>query len=487
MNPIRRIYTPLLVTLVMFTLVFQGFLAGPASTARAATGSTTAAGPIFLPLLRSNSHPARTINAPYFGTDDVLQVHFVEMAIAWFGRVDSTANYTDIRVGYNNTGLTIYLNTFDRRIWWNENPTPAELTKYDSATLYLDLDGNTGGVPTTHAYRFDLQLYWFGDKLDFQAGYWGDGSGWTPLAQPFTAGSSWVGLNAPNSNGDARGWWSSFTIPFSSLGLSGAPAQGSAWGMGLAVHDRDDESGMAIPDQTWPEGLASTRPSTWGRVAFGLPSYTPPNKAPAGTVTIRNKLNGAVVTDAAVGGTIGNLCSGDPNFIWNGWGNANFSSANGFNLQNQSALGDWPCFAKYFLTLPLDSLPRGKAILSAKLTLHEWGGSDPTQAQPSLIQVLSLSDDWNESTLTWNNAPLAMENVGRAWVDPTGWPGWPGIPCVWDVTYAVVKAYNGGQPLRLGMYSADFDMHSGKYFYTSDEEDLNAVGRPTLEVTWAEP
>jgi len=474
----------MLVTLVTLALTFQGFLAQPSFTAQAATSSTTGGGPIFLPILLSTPHPARTINAPFFGANDVS---LAQMAIAWFGRVEATANYTDVRVGYNDAGLTVYLNTFDRRIWWNETPTPADLTKYDSATLYLNLDGNTGGVPSTHSYRFNVQVYWWGDQSKFQAGYRGDGSGWVTFSQPFTGKSSWDGINSPNSNGDARGWWSSFTIPFSSLGLTKAPTQGSVWGMGLAIHDRDDEAGTAISDQTWPGGLASTRPSTWGRLAFGLPSYTPSNKAPAGTITIRNKLNGAVVTDAAVGGTIGNLCPGDANFIWNDWGNANFSGAPGFNLQNQVNLGDWPCFAKYYLTLPLDGVPRGKAILSAKLTLHLWGGSDPTQAQPSLIQVLTLSDDWSESTLTWNNAPLAMENVSQTWVDPTDFPGWPGLSYTWDVTYALVKAYNSGQPLRLAMHSADYYMHSGKYFVSSDEEDWNEVARPTLEVTWAEP
>jgi hypothetical protein len=132
-------------------------------------------------------------------------------------------------------------------------------------------------------------------------------------------------------------------------------------------------------------------------------------------------------------------------------------------------------------------VPRGKAILSAKLTLRLFGGSDITTAKASLIQVLSVSDDWNESTITWNNAPLAMENVSQAWVDPTAWPGDPGIPYTWDVTYAMVKAYNDGQPLRLAMYSADYDMNSGKYFYSSDLDDFMAVYRPTLDVTWATP
>lgn len=38
--------------------------------------------------------------------------------------------------------------------------------------------------------------------------------------------------------------------------------------------------------------------------------------------------------------------------------------------------------------------------------------------QPSYIQVLTVDQDWNENTLTWNNAPLAAENITGTWVDP---------------------------------------------------------------------
>ena len=200
-----------------------------------------------------------------------------------------------------------------------------------------------------------------------------------------------------------------------------------------------------------------------------------------------------MVPDAAVGGTLGNLCPGDPDVIWNQWGDANFAGASGFNLQNQADVADWPCFAKYYVTFPLDTLPPEKAIISATLTLHEWGGSggpeDP-DPQPSLIQVFTLSQDWSESTLTWNNAPLAKENVAAVWVDPLPPPrfvGWPGVPWTWDVSGAAAEAYVSGEPLRLSLYEADAAQHSGKYFSSSDAEDWNAEGRPTLRVHWGDP
>jgi len=36
----------------------------------------------------------------------------------------------------------------------------------------------------------------------------------------------------------------------------------------------------------------------------------------------------------------------------------------------------------------------------------------PGEAQPSWIQVLIASADWREETITWDNAPLAYENIG---------------------------------------------------------------------------
>ena len=38
--------------------------------------------------------------------------------------------------------------------------------------------------------------------------------------------------------------------------------------------------------------------------------------------------------------------------------------------------------------------------------------------EPSYIQVLTVAEDWNEATLTWNNAPMAERNVAGTWVDP---------------------------------------------------------------------
>ena len=77
-----------------------------------------------------------------------------------------------------------------------------------------------------------------------------------------------------------------------------------------------------------------------------------------------------------------------------------------------------------------------------------------------------------------------MENLSRTWVEPTTFPGWPGIPYTWDVSRAMAQAYASGEPLRIAMYSADGAIHSGKYFYASDAD---VAGRPTLQITWGNP
>jgi hypothetical protein len=437
---------------------------------------------------QGQAETVRRVNAPFFsGTVD-----FNQAAIFWFGRVTSIENYADVRVGYNPVNLYIRLDIFDRYLWYDTTPAASELASWDAVSLYINRDGNTGATPSTNAYRLVAQLNKYEDRANYQVAYRGNGSAWSQEPLSFSTLSTWRGNN-PNDRTDDRGWGVTFRIPFASLGLSGPPSAGTIWGLALQLHDRDDAAGTSIPVKLWPEAMTGTQPSTWGQIHFGLPTYTPPPSQPGGTVTIRQGLNGASVPDAGVGGTIGNLCPGDANFIWNQWGSANFAGAPGVNIQSQGTnIADWPCFAKYYLTFPLTALPTGKSIQSATLTLHQWGGSDPGLALPSLLQALTVADSWNENTLTWNNAPLAQENVAQVWADVVedcgviGGTPWPCVARQFDVSRAVAQAYAAGTPLRLAVYEADLEAHSGKYFTTSDEADWNAVGRPTLSVVWGE-
>ena len=295
------------------------------------------------------------------------------------------------------------------------------------------------------------------------------------------------GINNDQNN---RGWWLEYHIPYTSLGLFGPPPQGTIWGLALALHDRDSGTGPMNPDTLWPESFSPAQPVSWGEMRFGLPTYTQPIPViQSGVSVIRNKLNGVIVKDVAVGGQFN--CGADaytPDGYFANWGNLRYADDPYFNVQNQGDMSDWPCFSKVFITFPLTSVPASKVIVSATLTLYHMGnpgvGWEPGPV-PSYIQLLTIDHDWDENTLTWNTAPPARENLGGIWVTPIlETPPYPGIPYTWDVSRAVAEAYAAGEPLRLAIYSADEAYHSGRYFYSSDVEDLNATGRPTLNIGW---
>lgn len=432
------------------------------------------------PARAQDPQPTRRVNAPHFLGD----VPSEQAAIFWFGQVGHTSNYADVRLAYNDEGLNLSLHVIDRRLWYDTTPAAVDLEAWDAATLYLNLGGNMGDVPTPDSYRFVAQLNWWEARADYQSAYQGNGSGWLTVSAPFVTSSGWRG-DALNDDADDQGWWVYFSIPFTSLGLSGPPSAGETWGMAFTAHDRDNAAGAPIPGQTWPENLDGQRPATWGQLVFGLPEFTPPSALPGELVTIRHGLDGVSVIDAHVGGhtTCGQGLWPD---IFANWGAANYAGYEQINVQNQWDVSDWPCFSKYYATFPLDALPAGKTIISATLTMYLFGnaGYSPGDAHPSLIQALSVAEDWNEATLTWNGAPLAQENVAAAWVDPVDfYAEWPGVPIQWDVSRAVAQAYLAQDALRLALYSADGEYHSGKYFYSSDADEL---GRPTLQVLWGE-
>lgn len=455
-----------------------------AVTLFAAPHSPLGGSSVYLPvILKPESLSAsRRVNVPY---DTVTSLP--RRSIFWFGRVDPTNNYADVRVLYDDTKLYVTLHIFDRHTWYDTTPTPSSLTEWDAVSLYLDLDGNSGSAPDSNSYRFVAQLNNPPQPRDnYQVAYRGNGTGWAQAAVPFSSMAGWTGVAVNNNNADDRGWTASFEVPFASLGLGSRPSTGTIWGLSTAVHDRDNQNGSPpIPAQVWPEAALSTQPATWGQMRFGLPEYTSA-AAPQGTTIIKHGVNGANVTDAQVGGYFDCGEPYNPNFF-NGWGDANHynrPNRDQLNVQNQANLGDWPCLSKIYITFPLNQIPTGKEIISAELTMNHFGNSNPAQAQDSLIHILTAGEGWTEQTITWNNAPLAVENFTVTRVAPLpAFPGWPGVPRTWDISRAAAQAYNAGQPLRLVIYATDSAMHSGKYFYSSDA-DLE--GRPTLTVTWGQ-
>jgi hypothetical protein len=499
MNFIKRSILLLLIFVFFLTAPRSGFASSNAPLAPSALEE--AAISVYLPaILRPAPITApvypdtRRVNVPYFET----QVPFSQAAIFWFGKISSSENYADVRVGYTSTALLVRVSVFDRLLWIDRSPTPADLLNWDAVSLMLD----TATVPNQHltptAYRFDAQLSEMAvDRTDRQAAYRGNNGVWQLSNIPFTttSGYRWEssttgGLNNGENN---RGWMLTYEIPFNSLGQAAPPLPGQIWKIGILLADRESETSSVVDLKNWPESISTTFPTTWGEIHFGLADYAAPPIPVAGSTTIREGLNGAVVPDAALGGTIQSFvnfhCPFDPSFIWNEWADVNYGSAPDFSIQNQADLADWPCFSKYYVTFPLEQIPAGKVILDAQLILHQFGGSDPTDAENSLIQILSVREDWNESTITWNNAPLPVENIAQTWVIPTVFPGWPGLAYYWDVSLAAARAYANGEPLRLAVYSADGAIHSGKYFVSSEGGDWDAgqVSRPTLTIQWGNP
>jgi hypothetical protein len=428
----------------------------------------------------AQSPPFRRINVPY------LEGVAFTPAIFWFGQVTPTSNYADVRVYYYNNQVEFFINIIDRLLWYDTAPSGTELAGWDSVSLYLKVDGNSGSSPDANTYQFLSQVNWWENDASWQASYQGNGSGWDSAQIDFTSKSNWRG-NALNDDFEDAGWSVHFTIPFSSLGISDPPSQGAKWGLAVSLHDRDDYTGTPIPDQIWPEWMVPDQPKTWGEMSFGIPEYYYPPSLPAGTTTIRHGLNGVVVEDAHVGG---HTTCGDGTKYFLDWGDTNYSGYDQINIQNQWDIADWGCFSKYYVRFPLDNVPKGQVIISARLTMYLFGnagGGIWGEPPDSYIQVFNIGQTWQESTITWNNAPLAQENITGIWVYPMQEPLiWPGELYTWDVSRAVIEAYADGHPLNLAFYSADGPMHTGKYFSSSDIGDWDEVGRPTLIISWGD-
>jgi hypothetical protein len=435
----------------------------------------------------------RRVNAPYSAGD----VDWAQTAIFWFGQNEHYShvpgrNYTDVRIAYTDQALRVRFTVVDYYLWYQENATLAhDLTQYDAAVVYLDTGFDRSATPQTDDYWFLVGArHWPNENAPaYHRQARGAGAGWdTSWSGEWTDNESmqWWCNPGPNSNecGIDFGWTAILTIPWSTLGLSGPPDEGTLWGLGVQLYDRDDSaaSGLADPEH-WPQTFGVSNPASWAELHFGYADFEPPAAVPEGTTVIRaSSPTDNAVEDAWMGG--GGTCSGGHE----GGSEVNHGDSSDLFVGTETAPTHFPCFSKSYLRFSLDSLPPGKTVLSASLTLHLQGNAgDPGQAQPSWVHLFTVSDPWDEMTIHWNNAPLAQENVAASWVYPvTSFPGWPGIPYHWDATQAVAEAYAESRPLSLALYSADVAQHSSKYLVSSETGDWNAAARPTLNVVWGQ-
>ncbi len=430
------------------------------------------------PTAKAASALVRRINIPYFNNS---AVPFNQTAIFWFGSVSSSDNSVDVRMGYNNSELYVDLHIVDRYVWYDPNAKAPNLTKGDTATVYLSTTQNGSSAPDQNAYKFVAQVDWYQPRTHYQQAYRGNGSTWVASPVAFNAVSGWRGTGF-NGKEDS-GWTMTYHIPFSSLGRSGPPPQGTPWKLGVKVHNQDNASDTPLSLKWWPETENDMVPSSWGALVFGLSTYQAPQTTNNAPYMVRNGLNNQVVTDGMVGGSLG--CYNKGLNRWTGLGGQSYPAATRFNIQNEWDISDWNCFSKFYISFPLTSLPAGQGVVSAKVTLYEFGNSGTKgKAVPSLIQVASVNEGWDPATLAWNNAPLVKENISTTVVNIM--PGaiiYPGQPYSWDVSKALADAYAAGQPLRLVFYSSDSAYNTGKYFFSSTIPDWNATGRPTLQAT----
>lgn len=445
------------------------------------------------PLADAQEGGVRRVNVPYFSGD----IAWAEASIAWFGRVDPRGapgkNYADVRVAYTAEELAILVNVEDYYLWYDRYETmTSDLTDYDTVAIYLDTAHDRAASPQRDDRVFisALCLYGCGDRSRHRREGRGSGAGWD---MAWTASwtdatwAAWVGNPAPNDNDNEidYGWWSYIHLPWSALGLAGPPSEGTVWGLGAILYDRDDlPPAGAVEPQTWPENLDPNRPATWAEMHFGLATFAPPQAVVEGTTAIRRGLGQSSVEDSWVGG--GGNCTGghegDPE-------HDNYGTDGNLFVENQELIADFPCFSKSFLRFHLDPVPAGKVVISATLSLYHWSNARWDLAQPSLIWLLTVDEDWEENTVTWNNAPMAQENLSATWVDvitPANNPGWPGVRYDWDATKAVAEAYAAGEPVNIAMYTADTNFHSSKYLTSSDTGDWNEAGRPVLTVMWGQ-
>ena len=211
----------------------------------------------------------RRVNIPYFSSD----VAWDESAIFWFGKNELSLpgrNYADVRVAYTADALQVRVTVVDYYLWYDGDPHPEDdLTQNDAVAIYLDTHHDRVATPQSDDYTFLVGARFWEDISQYLRQGRGTGLGWDNTWAATWSGELWMQwlTGGPNDNGGTIdfGWVGGYTIPWSVLGLSGPPDEGTVWGFGVMLYDRDDQppAGYVAPEY-WPEIFQLWQPSYLG-------------------------------------------------------------------------------------------------------------------------------------------------------------------------------------------------------------------------------
>ncbi|MBN2541299.1 DNRLRE domain-containing protein [bacterium] len=134
-----------------------------------------------------------------------------------------------------------------------------------------------------------------------------------------------------------------------------------------------------------------------------------------------------------------------------------------------------------FLQFDLNALPSDSVVGSAVLKLYQTA---PLETSSFMIGVHQISQDWEESTITWNNQPAYLTASESTVTVPAFVTGW----LSWDVTSLVQGWVNGsianhGIALQKDSMIMEF-IHIDCY---SSNHAGNSALRPKLVITYYVP
>jgi hypothetical protein len=137
----------------------------------------------------------------------------------------------------------------------------------------------------------------------------------------------------------------------------------------------------------------------------------------------------------------------------------------------------WEC--NILIMFDISSIPSNAIINSAKLYLFyfTWGSNNPIGRD---LTLYSISNDWDESIVTWNNRPNFDPIISSSAIAPSS----PSVWMVWNVTSDVEKFVKGektnfGWQIMDEEYWGDFDIPITK-FRTKEYSDNEYF--PYLEI-----